>query len=461
MNDELKKVLKDEISCIKTNAKGFTLYGLRKNSSNNTFICNCPIEFSGEFLLSARGFDETHVSITYIDGKCVIEGIESDREFFDNAIIKQDDSVFLKPQLEVIESKDFELNEVIKNPAIIVGPPGTGKTAVITKIVKEAIKNKEKVLVVSPTNMAVENVFEKLYPDFLEMGLNDDDIILQIKTEDEALIKFSPKSIANEKTNVIQDELDVLNVGLDDIVRDIRDIEPLLNIELDKLDLNKTKINNLEKDKIKKLQDKATFENDIKSLTKRIDTLESNILVKAVASAFAGTKVDEIKNQKEQLEKKVNCLIIELADIEKKIDEVQNEELTKSIGEFRNRLSNLRDTKKQITERIKTLNDEKEDLINLDFFSNKKLVGITLVGAALNKKIQKGDFDKIIIDEASMASLPSLYLACSSVKKWDSNRKNIIVSDFGHYYEAQQEAIKLSVNSQFIFVGDPKQRATC
>ena len=60
-----------------------------------------------------------------------------------------------------------------------------------------------------------------------------------------------------------------------------------------------------------------------------------------------------------------------------------------------------------------------------------------------------------------MASLPSLYLACSSVKKWKDNRKEIKVTEFGHYYNAQQDAIKLAVNSQYVFVGDPKQCATC
>ncbi len=460
MNDDLKRSLKNEIESISSNAKGFTLYGLRKNSQNNTYVCNCTVEFTGEFLLSARGLDETLVSITYIDGRCVIEGINSERDFFDNAIIKQDETIFTKAQLEVIESKDFEIKDIVKEPSIIVGPPGTGKTAVITKIVKEAIKNKEKVLVVSPTNMAVENVFEKLYGDFDEMGLSDEDIILQIKTEDEALMKYSPKSIADEKTIMIQDELDVLNVALDDIVKEIRDIEPLLSIELDKLDVNKTTIKNLEKDKAKKSHDKVTIEKEIKSLTNRIETLEGNILVKAVASAFKGTKVDEIKNEKEQLEKKLNTLNDEISEIENKIAEVQNKELTEKIGEFRNKLQELRDTKKKITERIKILNEEKEDLINLDFYSSAKLVGTTLVGAALNKKIQKGNFDKIIVDEASMASLPSLYLACSSIKEWDNNRKDITVSDFGHFYDAQQDAIKLSVNSQFVFVGDPKQLST-
>lgn len=48
--------------------------------------------------------------------------------------------------------------------AVIKGPPGSGKTTVISGIVRRAIASGEHVLVVSPTHVAVDNVVEKLAP---------------------------------------------------------------------------------------------------------------------------------------------------------------------------------------------------------------------------------------------------------------------------------------------------------
>lgn len=48
--------------------------------------------------------------------------------------------------------------------AVIQGPPGSGKTTVISGIVRRALARGERVLVVSPTHVAVDNVVEKLAP---------------------------------------------------------------------------------------------------------------------------------------------------------------------------------------------------------------------------------------------------------------------------------------------------------
>ncbi len=48
--------------------------------------------------------------------------------------------------------------------AVIQGPPGSGKTTVISGIVRRALARGDRVLVVSPTHVAVDNVVEKLAP---------------------------------------------------------------------------------------------------------------------------------------------------------------------------------------------------------------------------------------------------------------------------------------------------------
>ena len=48
--------------------------------------------------------------------------------------------------------------------AVIHGPPGSGKTTVITSVIQRVVARGDRVLVVSPTHVAVDNVVEKLVP---------------------------------------------------------------------------------------------------------------------------------------------------------------------------------------------------------------------------------------------------------------------------------------------------------
>jgi len=59
----------------------------------------------------------------------------------------------------------LSLNE--SNPFFLIhGPPGTGKTTVITEVVRQLAVQGKKVLITSHTNVAVDNVIENLFPFF-------------------------------------------------------------------------------------------------------------------------------------------------------------------------------------------------------------------------------------------------------------------------------------------------------
>ena len=49
-----------------------------------------------------------------------------------------------------------------RDVALIHGPPGTGKTTAVVELIRRAVRRGEKVLACAPSNLAVDNIFERL-----------------------------------------------------------------------------------------------------------------------------------------------------------------------------------------------------------------------------------------------------------------------------------------------------------
>jgi len=58
------------------------------------------------------------------------------------------------------EAVEFALSS--EDLAIIHGPPGTGKTTTVVELIRQAVANGERVLACAPSNMAVDNLLERL-----------------------------------------------------------------------------------------------------------------------------------------------------------------------------------------------------------------------------------------------------------------------------------------------------------
>jgi superfamily I DNA and/or RNA helicase len=68
----------------------------------------------------------------------------------------------LETRLNAEQSAALDLADRAEDLALVHGPPGTGKTTVLVEIVRRAVARGERVLAAAPSNLAVDNLVERL-----------------------------------------------------------------------------------------------------------------------------------------------------------------------------------------------------------------------------------------------------------------------------------------------------------
>ena len=68
----------------------------------------------------------------------------------------------LNPGLNDMQRQAVQFALAGRDVALIHGPPGTGKTTAVVELIRRAIRRGEKVLACAPSNLAVDNIFERL-----------------------------------------------------------------------------------------------------------------------------------------------------------------------------------------------------------------------------------------------------------------------------------------------------------
>ncbi|MEN6338317.1 MAG: IGHMBP2 family helicase, partial [Phycisphaerales bacterium] len=72
------------------------------------------------------------------------------------------DEPALDPGLNDTQRDAVRFALTARDVALIHGPPGTGKTTAVVELIRRAIRRGEKVLACAPSNLAVDNIFERL-----------------------------------------------------------------------------------------------------------------------------------------------------------------------------------------------------------------------------------------------------------------------------------------------------------
>ena len=75
---------------------------------------------------------------------------------------RERDEPALNPRLNETQQEAVRFALSARDVALIHGPPGTGKTTAVVELIRRAIRRGEKVLACAPSNLAVDNIFERL-----------------------------------------------------------------------------------------------------------------------------------------------------------------------------------------------------------------------------------------------------------------------------------------------------------
>ena len=321
----------------------------------------------------------------------------------------------------------------------IWGPPGTGKTYCISKIVESFYLLKKRVLLVSNTNSAVDIVVKELClrlhnkdKDF-DRGsvLRYGDIVnetLKSKYADYVNIDLAAERLSKElvdKKNILLKEIEELRAKAKphiEIVSAFKDIDRLYN--QNKKDINKLeKLNTFLKE----------FDYNINQVQRRIKDNKENLHESKSRSIigkifkkgpeFYETKIINDSNKLEGFKDNKKKYPIEIKEIERKLGDVKKQ-ISKSESLTKGKTLQIEEKKLQkftdlidiedlkVQEIIKKIEQVKTEVLN-----NCRVLASTSTKVYL-KPEDFNNFDVVVVDEASMLILPNAaYVASLSKDK--------------------------------------------
>lgn len=329
--------------------------------------------------------------------------------------------------------------------SFIWGPPGTGKTQTIARIIEGFLGKNLSVLLIAHTNIATDGVLLNVVRHLENTDdYRDGKFLREGSIHKPELKKYEmviPSVVLEKKGLPIKQEIKTLTRKIDEvslvaarsyeILRDFQKLETLLKEEVNiKGDIvQKEKFISEAKETI------AAIEIQLKDIEAKITKCQS---MGTIARFFSGLNLEKLTREK------LTVLIWK----EKEIQKISAN--TQSIATGRNKLQRFLDERKEIEARLrnedfdhhksiiektrgelKNLKEQRdlllkqlEELVNT-LIKEAKVIATTLTKSYSSQVVLSREYDCIVVDEASMAPLPALWYAAGLAKA-----KVVIVGDF-------------------------------
>ena len=359
----------------------------------------------------------------------------------------------LKSDYQDLNSKQLQaLKEgVARDFLLIWGPPGTGKTFVLARLLKELVLNGQSVLLVSNTNVAVDQALAK----FIELAKEDEQLQLELhagkfirmgipQLEDcelptlEKVIDEKSANLNRLIVNKKEEAKDLLTV-IGNLKEGIELLHKKNQVEEQLVVLKKiaSKLNKELGEQLLKIQQLkrqiANFEQELNAhqQKKGIVALLSKIRISYIEKAIKNFK-DELNVCEEKYQNGYELLEVKKREAEVKKNafrELQHQITAKRTGigsliisdkELSVKKSELKALKAVIAELEKEVSELSRRVIQ-----EAKIIACTCAKSFLDQNVKERVFHAVIADEASMISVPQI-LWCAGM----ATTKFICCGDF-------------------------------
>lgn len=353
----------------------------------------------------------------------------------------------------------YQLNEEQQNAIrsvlgsdvhFIWGPPGTGKTATIGFLIAALVRQNLRVLVASHTNVATDHAIRSA----AELMKDSEDY------QSGKLVRFGnmspnvelppmvvPDRIIEEIGKALKERLSSLNLELAKVqssLKSLREAEAL-HVRSGALERALAGLTgNLEQSVREHAQATARETQLSKELHETKNRLSQSLTAGRVKRLFYGLKPETLQIAAATLETEIGVVRRSAAAHLSKQDELRSainrtrQDQAKAKVEAEGLLSRLglspatlearldRTTQQAdgLAAQIRTIEAELESLLS-KVLREAKVIATSLTKATISRQLDDHGFDALVIDEASMAPMPSIYFAATRASK-----KVIIVGDF-------------------------------
>lgn len=342
--------------------------------------------------------------------------------------------------------------------SFVWGPPGTGKTTTIGGLAASMLVSGNRVLVVSHTNVAVDNALWQAasyledgedYQEgrILRFGTPTPDRIREEKTLEERFPMVIPEKAAETLSQSYREELREIEEELSRLEHRLLNVQSMVDKTVTFQQIKDTLIRLGKKGAeirsgIEELKNKSVkLSRDIsEGLSQLREALDSG----ALRRFFKGLNPDKIRFQisslrleKETVEREIQSKTNQHAKMKRNFEEQQTKakalrddlrrlesELGLSRDEAAKVAKGLETEIQPLKKRVQEINELLKEIQDT-LLAEARLVATTLTKACISKELDGREFDTIIVDESSMAPMPHLYYAISR-----ATEKACIVGDF-------------------------------
>lgn len=327
--------------------------------------------------------------------------------------------------------------------SFIWGPPGTGKTFTIARLVEALLDRDLTVLLISHTNAATDGAMLDVVKhlesssDYQEGRFLREGRIVEDELKDKLV---TVEKIFEVKAKPIMDELKITRSELEADRSKLaahKGAEFMLGRMQDVIDEHQRV-----EDYVVELEGEAhELKKEIKHHESNFKDADARIIefqqLSNFKKLFAGTNLQKLTVEKTGHRTTMETTKNQLLQIRKDYTEASHrlDELQKQIDQEKSDLSKeglLSDARVEALEKnIKTLEEAEKSLhaeleaLQDSLIVDAKLIATTLTKSYQSRKILSRDYDCVIVDEASMAPMPALLTAASI-----ANQKMVLVGDF-------------------------------